>query len=195
MSLDIGGTQKYQHFKSKPVIFLLTPNMFLDYLRPMITIQPIPSVHPQSLFNLLKRPWIDLSRPPMTSNDLQWPISGYFWLFLAISSYFWIFLAISGYFRLFLTVSHYVWPNVKKRQRDHLTWLNELNRAQIDPSQCPMTKGGGTAGQGGVGHHNFRSIVLDDHWSKKIYRPIDLNRVLLFIPRWSCSCCLSWNCF
>ena len=94
--------------------------------------------------------------------------------FLAISSYFWIFLAISGYFRLFLTVSHYVWPNVKKRQkrqRDHLTWLNELNRAQIDPSQCPMTKGGGTAGQGGVGHHNFRSIVLDDHWSKMIYRP------------------------
>ena len=93
-------------------------------LRPMITIQTIPSVHPQSLFNLLKRPWIDLSRPPMTSNDLQWPISGYFWLFLAISSYFWIFLAISGYFRLFLTVSHYVWSNVKKRQkrqRDHLT--------------------------------------------------------------------------
>ena len=32
-----------------------------------------PSIHPipKSLFNHLKRPWIDLSRPPMTSNDLQ----------------------------------------------------------------------------------------------------------------------------
>ena len=28
---------------------------------------PIPSVHPQSLFNHLNKPWIDLSRPPMTS--------------------------------------------------------------------------------------------------------------------------------
>ena len=27
----------------------------------------IPSVHPQSLFNHLNKPWIDLSRPPMTS--------------------------------------------------------------------------------------------------------------------------------
>ena len=44
-----------------------------DLRRPMITIRtqsnPIPSVHPQSLFNHLNRPWIDLSRPPMTSND------------------------------------------------------------------------------------------------------------------------------
>ena len=35
---------------------------------------PIPSihpVHPQSLLNHLNRPWIDLSWPPMTSNDLQ----------------------------------------------------------------------------------------------------------------------------
>ena len=45
---------------------------------------------------------------------------------------------------------------------------DELNRPQIDPSQPPMTKGRGAKG---VGHHNFWSIVLDDHWSKKIYKP------------------------
>ena len=43
----------------------------------MITIQshPTPPNHPQSLFNHLNRPWIDLSDlqwPPMKSNDLQW---------------------------------------------------------------------------------------------------------------------------
>ena len=31
----------------------------------------IPS-NPQSFFNNFNRPWIDLSQPPMTSNDLQW---------------------------------------------------------------------------------------------------------------------------
>ena len=31
----------------------------------------IPSVHPQSLFNHLNRPWIDLPRPPMTSDDYR----------------------------------------------------------------------------------------------------------------------------
>ena len=29
------------------------------------------SIHPQNLFNQLNRPWIDMSRPPMASNDLQ----------------------------------------------------------------------------------------------------------------------------
>ena len=66
------------------IIHLLASKVLLDYLRPMITIQPIPSVHPQSLFNLLNRPWTDLSRPPMTSNDPFLNISGYFWLFPAI---------------------------------------------------------------------------------------------------------------
>ena len=64
-------------------LFISIEIALIDYLRPMKTIQPIPSVHPQSLLNnLLKRPWIDLSRPlmnsnqwpPTTSNDLQWPL-------------------------------------------------------------------------------------------------------------------------
>ena len=33
--------------------------------RPFITIHPSIPSHPQSLFNHLDRPWIDLSRPPM----------------------------------------------------------------------------------------------------------------------------------
>ena len=33
---------------------------------------PIPS-NPQRFFNHLNRPWIDLCRPLITSNDLQWP--------------------------------------------------------------------------------------------------------------------------
>ena len=55
------------------------------------------------------------------------------------------------------------------------TWMNKLNIPQIDPSQPPMTKGGGgrTAGQGGVCHHNIWSIVLDTHCSKRIFRPLD----------------------
>ena len=50
---------------------LLAPEALLDYLQPMITIPSHPSVHPipQSLFNHLNGPWIDLSRPPMTSNN------------------------------------------------------------------------------------------------------------------------------
>ena len=49
--------------------YLLAPKVLLDYLRPMKTIHPtnpIPSSHPS---NELDRPKIDLSRPPMTSND------------------------------------------------------------------------------------------------------------------------------
>ena len=48
---------------------------------------------------------------------------------------------------------------------------DEWNRPQIDPSQPPMTKGGGArrGKGGGLCHHNFRSSVLDDHCSKKIY--------------------------
>ena len=71
-------------------LFISIEIALIDYLRPMKTIQPIPSVHPQSLFNHLNRPWIDLGRPwmtyndpqwlPMTSNDLQWLTD---WLFSA----------------------------------------------------------------------------------------------------------------
>ena len=49
---------------------LLAPKVLLDYLHPMITIQSHPT-HPQSLFNYLNRPLIDLSQPPMTTNDYQ----------------------------------------------------------------------------------------------------------------------------
>ena len=44
-------------------------------------IQGVPS-NQQSLFNHLNRPWIDLSRPTMTSKDLQWPpmTTTTFWL-------------------------------------------------------------------------------------------------------------------
>ena len=50
-------------------------SLLLEYLRAMITNsilshQCIPS-HPQSLFNHLNRPRIDLSRPPMTEDDLR----------------------------------------------------------------------------------------------------------------------------
>ena len=68
--------------------------MLLDYLRPIIT-NPIPShpVHPQSLFYILKRPWIDPSRPPMTSNDYQWlsmTTNDYQWLTMTTNDYQWL---------------------------------------------------------------------------------------------------------
>ena len=47
---------------------LLAPKVLLDYLWPMITIHPTNPI-PQSLFNHLNRPWIDLSPPPVISND------------------------------------------------------------------------------------------------------------------------------
>ena len=64
---------------------------------------------------------------------------------------------------------------------DHLTtWLNELNRPQIDQSQPPMNldelSGGRGAPRGkgvGVGYHNFGLLfyMIYDLWSKKICRP------------------------
>ena len=79
---------------------------------------PIPSVRHIPL-NELNWPKIDLSRPPMTSNDvkwppmtsngLQWPLMTFNNLFMAIFDYFWPFLAISGHFWLFLTISGYFW--------------------------------------------------------------------------------------
>ena len=52
------------------------------------------------------------------------------------------------------------------------TWLNKLNRPQIDPCQPPMNwdELEGKGRQRGVAITNFWSIVLDDHWSKMIYR-------------------------
>ena len=81
-------------------LFISIEIALIDYLRPMKTIQPIPSVHPQSLFNHLNRPWIDMSRPPITPNDLQEPTmaSNDLFLILAISGFFWLFLTISDYF-------------------------------------------------------------------------------------------------
>ena len=68
------------------------------------------------------------------------------------------------------------------------TWLNKLNRPQINPCQPPMNwdelEGGGRE-RGGV-ITNFWSIVLDDHWSKKIYRP-----KMIVDVRWSCFLFLS----
>ena len=49
--------------------------------------------------------------------------------------------------------------------------MKELNRPHIDPSQSPMKRGAALRGKGGYVISNFWSIVLDDHWSKKIYRP------------------------
>ena len=49
---------------------LLAPKVLLDYLRPMITIQPnpTPSIQPvrHKALNELNRPKIDLSQPKMT---------------------------------------------------------------------------------------------------------------------------------
>ena len=72
-------------------------------------------IHPYNPIHIWhwRRPLI-IDWSESTSNDLQWPIHGYFWLFIAISGYFWLLLAISDYF----------WP-------------------QIDPSQPPMTRGAG----------------------------------------------------
>ena len=60
--------------------------------------------------------------------------------------------------------------NEKKEQQKKIKTPLDLtewtNKPQIDISQPPMTKGGCE-----VGHQNFWSIVLDDHWSKKICRP------------------------
>ena len=73
----------------------------------------------------------------------------------------------TGWYLVLLSPSS--WPNP-----DHLTtWLNELNRPQIDPSQPPINSDEerGEAKVMGVGHHNFWSIVLDDLWSKRICRP------------------------
>ena len=53
-------------------IFFLAPKVHLDYLLPIPSIYPShPSVSHIAL-NDLNRPEIDLSRPPMISNDLQW---------------------------------------------------------------------------------------------------------------------------
>ena len=90
-----------------PQVILLAPKMLLDYLRPMTTIQPIPSVHPQSLFNHLTGLgliWVNLQWPPMTSNDLQWPPphSNFFLTTFRLHSdhiltTFWLFLIISDW--------------------------------------------------------------------------------------------------
>ena len=39
---------------------------------------------------------------------------------------------------------HSDYKNRQKRQKDHLTWLDELNRPHIDPSQPPMQCPAGT---------------------------------------------------
>ena len=44
-------------------VMLFAPKMLLEDLWPMMTIHP--TIHPQSLFNHLYRPRIDLTRPPM----------------------------------------------------------------------------------------------------------------------------------
>ena len=67
------------------------------------------------------------------------------------------------------------------------TWLNKLNMPQIDPSN-------------GVVITNFWSIALDDHWSKKIYRPkmiVDVlcsSQMILFLF-WGVSLhvCAGWD--
>ena len=62
----------YRRFKSSIIGTegaLLLPTTYDDH----------PS-HPQRLFYHLNKPWIDLSQPPMTSNDLQWLTD---WLFSA----------------------------------------------------------------------------------------------------------------
>ena len=66
-------------------------------------------------------------------------------------------------------------------------WLNKLNMPQIDPSN-------------GVVITNFWSIALDDHWSKKIYRPkmiVDVlcsSQMILFLF-WGVSLhvCSGWD--
>ena len=72
---------------------------FLNYLWPMITIHPIPphpiqTVHPQSLFNHLNRPWIDLSGLPMTTHDYQWLPMTIQWL---SDDYLWLPMTTNDY--------------------------------------------------------------------------------------------------
>ena len=97
--------------------------------------------------------------------------SGYFWPFLAISGYFWPFLAISGHFWLFPAIYGHLWPflaffwlflalsgsfRLTYRPTDHQT-----NRPTDRPTYWFWLFLAILAW----------SIVLDDHWSKKIYRP------------------------
>ena len=98
-------------------------------------------------------------------------ISGHFWPFLAISGYFWPFLAISGHFWLFPAIYGHLWPflaffwlflalsgsfRLTYRPTDHQT-----NRPTDRPTYWFWLFLAILAW----------SIVLDDHWSKKIYRP------------------------
>ena len=93
----------------------------------------------------------DLHWPPMSSNDPQLPISGYFWLFFG---YFWLFLIISD-------------KKIKKGKKTKIHRdMTEWTKQASDWSKSAFNGKGGV-----VGHQNFWSIVLDDHWSKKIYRP------------------------
>ena len=74
--------------------------VLLYYQRPMITIHSsIPShpVHPQSLFNHLNGPWIDLSQLPMNTNDYQW-------LPMTIKDYQRLSKTIKDYHRLSKTI-------------------------------------------------------------------------------------------
>ena len=52
-------------------VSLLAPEVLLDYQWPNLTIHPIHQSHPirHIALNEINRPKIDLSRPPMTSND------------------------------------------------------------------------------------------------------------------------------
>ena len=80
-------------------LFLLAPKMLLDNQRPMITIPSNLSI-PQSLFNHLNRPGIDLRWPPMTSNDLQWlPMTtdDYQWLPMTTDVYRWLSMTTNDY--------------------------------------------------------------------------------------------------
>ena len=65
-------------------------------------------------------------------------------------------------------------PEKQKNKTKKTTWPDQMNLSGLRLIQVSLQwqRGEGTAGQGGgEGHHNFGSIVLDDHWSKKIYRP------------------------
>ena len=130
-----------------------------------ISSNPIPS-NPQSLFDLLNRPWIDLSRPPMTSNDWLTDSSQPIGSSFAVGTRVPILMSIS---------------RTKKSKKTKKT-------EEIEKTEKLEKTEKGWRGQGGV--RSSRTFDLLFHMIIDINRPIDLRWLLMsgaiFIIRLSC---------
>ena len=74
LALQYVGRSMPKNHSLPLVLVLLASKVLLDYVRPTITIHPTNPIRASNrhiALNELNRPEIDLSRPPMTTNDYQ----------------------------------------------------------------------------------------------------------------------------